>query len=236
MIKKMYFFDLIAILFFAFPVHAAYCPSPEAIKPACKVLVTEDMVKTTILECLKKYDLKKLDNPIVKRITQTINTDPRGFFASLYPRMDRKSFDPLVLFMGEQLNIPVSFYSNNERNIIKMLICLFDKAKRACRYTNTELNLLGEHSIDLHLARVKQFQTAYFLSETNHPTSEGILVRCEYRLENGRPFDLLDNYQAIDKPEFKLSDEDTAHWTTTDTRYLYQCNGDTVKACPFKLK
>ncbi len=120
MIIKKYFFALIATLFFNLPVHAAYCPSPEAMKPSCKTLVPEAMVKTKIMERLKEYNLEKLDNQVVKKITQEINADPKSFLTTFRPRLDNNDpHNPLVLAVADKLNINaynLSNYTNVRRS------------------------------------------------------------------------------------------------------------------------
>lgn len=237
MIIKKYFFALITTLFFTLPVNAAYCPSPEAIKPGCKSLVTEAMVKTTIMERLKEYNLEKLDNQVVKNITQEINANPRSFYRVPLPRRHNEDpFNPLVLFIGEQLNIHVSVYSNNGRKIRSMLVHLLDKAGKACRYTNTHLNLIGLQAIELQLNRIKNFEAAYFFSNATNPAIKGTLTRCAYRLADGRGFDLIDNDQKEYKPQFRLNDDYRKHWNVINNRGVYKCEGNTVKNCSFKLE
>ncbi|MDQ8039200.1 MAG: DUF3757 domain-containing protein [Cellulomonas sp.] len=235
MIKKILFFSFIFTLFFILPVHAAYCPSPESIK-YCKTLVTKDMVKTTLIEQLKEYNLEKLDNQVVKEITQRINADPDNFFAAIYPL--RPDYNPLVLFVCDKLNIDVS--SEDNKKIRRMLVSLLDKARKACIYTNSNLNLIGEHAIDLHLSSIKNFEAAFFLSKNaDDHTLGGMLTRCSYRLKDGRMFDLIDNEQAVQKPQFKLNGDYRKYWAIVNIVYkqgVYKCTGNSVKNCPFELE
>ncbi|MES2141670.1 MAG: hypothetical protein V4471_02110 [Pseudomonadota bacterium] len=234
--KKKYFFPF-AILFFTLAVKADYCPSPEAIKPGCKVLVTEAMVKTTIKEHLKEYNLEKLDKQAVKKITQRINEDPESFFTTIRPRFGKEPFNPLVLFIANQLNIHVSFSSSDGKNIRHMLVYLLDKARKTCLYTSIHLNLIGKHASELHLNRIENFEAAYFFSKNaNNPTLGRALTGCEYRLADGIRFDLIDNDQTEYKPQFKLNGDYRKRWEAINEWGLYKCKGDTIKDCPFKLE
>ncbi len=87
------------------------------------------------------------------------------------------------------------------------------EAREACFYKNTHLNLIGTEAIELDLGGIKNFEAAYFLPNATNPTIKGTLVRCAYRLADGRGFNLLDNYdQEEHKPQFTLNDDYRKHW------------------------
>lgn len=247
MIKRIYFFALIAILFFTLPVHADYCPSPDSIKLGCKILVTENMVETAINKKIGEYRSRKPYAEVVKNITQKINDNPQQFFALGIPSI--KYVDAsLTRNTVEQLDRLMSPASVSEKDATMMLVSLDKEVIARCAYRNKQLNLINKNVRVLLLNKIKsfKFEKAYFLSSAEKPTTEGILVRCVYRSDSdGKTrLELGDNYEEVGNvPHFKLNHDYSACWEAVNEKLdlvdkrsnLYRCKGNIVKNCPFSL-